>query len=142
MGDTNLAKLDHFKIAHEILEVKFIETQQVKEGVGCDTYSFVNDNSRDLAIVRVKAGHKTPLQKILKGTRTIEGFLEGAAVLTVRSEDGNIKSYTFKSSDSPKEIEVNVGQVMQWVAAPDTGLTFYEICYPPYKDGRFENLPE
>jgi hypothetical protein len=41
--------------------------------------------------------------------------------------------------DAYKEVIVKVGETMQWVAA-ESGLTFYEICEPPYIDGRFENL--
>jgi hypothetical protein len=29
---------------------------------------------------------------------------------------------------------------MQWTAKTD--LIFYEICYPKYEDGRYENLTE
>jgi hypothetical protein len=31
---------------------------------------------------------------------------------------------------------------MQWAAAVDSELIFYEICEPPYKEGRYESLPE
>ena len=30
----------------------------------------------------------------------------------------------------------------KWTAPSDTDLVFYEICDPPYQDGRFEDLPE
>ena len=122
--------------------VAYIETMQVKEGVVCDTYSFVGDDNQDLAIVRVTKGCKTPLQKILQGTQTIEGFLSGKGTLMVQHEDGTTKTYTFNSASPDKEVEVNVGQIMQWTAPDDVDLIFYEICTPPYKDGRFENLPE
>ena len=29
---------------------------------------------------------------------------------------------------------------MQWEASKNSNLVFYEVCYPPYQDGRFENL--
>lgn len=38
------------------------------------------------------------------------------------------------------EITVNIGDVMQWEAAPDSSLVAYEICYPPYEEGRYEEL--
>ena len=47
--------------------VTYVETMQVKDGVSCDVYTFDNDNSKDLAIVTVDKGSKTPLQKIQKG---------------------------------------------------------------------------
>jgi hypothetical protein len=31
---------------------------------------------------------------------------------------------------------------MQWFADDDSSLTAYEICYPPYEDGRYENISE
>jgi hypothetical protein len=37
------------------------------------------------------------------------------------------------------EVEVKIGETMQWQAAPDSDLEVYEICFPPYADGRFEN---
>lgn len=122
--------------------VTYIETMQVKDGVECDTYSFDGDGTKDLAIVRVAKGSKTPLQKVLLGNKTIEGFVGGKGTLIIRQEDGTAQSYHFDEADASqvKSVEVKVGQIMQWSA--DTNLTFYEICNPPYQDGRFENLPE
>lgn len=122
--------------------VAYIETMQVKDGVECDTYSFVGDDAQDLAIVRVTKGFKTPLQKILQGNKTIEGFMEGKGTLVVQLEDGTTKTYDLDPTSTNKEVEVKVGQTMQWTAPSGTDLVFYEICDPPYKDGRFENLPE
>jgi hypothetical protein len=132
----NLEKLKHFNDE----EVSFIETMQVKDGVTCDVYVFNNDVSKDLGVVTVSMGHKTPLQKVLLGDKTIEGFISGAGVLTINKENGNVESYKFPSDTQPKEIEVKVGEIMQWEADKDVDLVFYEICYPPYKDGRYENL--
>lgn len=39
-----------------------------------------------------------------------------------------------------KSVVVKVDQVMQWHANGYSDLIFYEICEPPYQDGRFENL--
>lgn len=140
-----MPKLTNFSINGSDLLVRYKETQQVKEGVECDIYEFIDDTTRDLAIIRVKAGYKTPLQKVLKGKITIEGFLDGRATLTITSsKTGSIpKIYSFDSKqDVGKEVMVLVGETMQWSADTQTGLTFYEICTPPYKDGRFKNLPE
>ena len=134
-------KLTQFKLAGELVPVEFVETQAVKEGVECDIYLFTDDSSKDLAIVRVSKGYKTPLQRVLLGNRTIEGLYSGSGTLTVQSNDGEIKSALFNSQDDAP-IVVEVGQIMQWYANKDTGLVFYEICEPPYADGHFENLPE
>jgi hypothetical protein len=124
--------------------IRFIETLQVKVGVECDTYAFEVDSSKDLAIVRVKMGFKTPLQRVMKGERTVEGFLSGAGTLVVWATDGAAKTYDFKPGDGTDKtgVEVAKGQLMQWSADKDEDLVFYEICEPPYEDGRFEDLPE
>ncbi len=49
--------------------VVFVETMEVDEGVECDVYEFIGDKSKDLGIIRIKAGGKTPLQKVLKGEK-------------------------------------------------------------------------
>jgi hypothetical protein len=135
-------KLSGFKSGGGNHEVSFIETMQVKEGVWCDVYAFVGDNTKDLAIVRVTKGFKTPRQRILQGSSTIEGLLEGKGTFTVQQEDGTVNNYVLDATSDNKEIEVKIGQIMQWAAPDDTDLVFYEICDPPYQDGRFENLPD
>lgn len=125
------------------LAISFVESQEIKEGVAADLYTFDNDNTKDLAIVRVARGYKTPLQRILKGTKTIEGYMSGTGALTVRNQDNIQKKYVFIEGDdnnSPTEMEVKIGELMQWSAQTD--LTFYEICELPYEDGRFEDLSE
>lgn len=117
-------------------KIKFIETTQVKEGVVCDVYEFEDDSSKDLGIVKVSKGLKTPLQKVLSGEKTIEIFKEGVGVLTIIGSDKQERIYTFPGEQA--EVEVKIGEIMQWEATED--LTFAEICYPPYKDGRFLNL--
>jgi hypothetical protein len=137
-----MSKLKSFRIDDKVVPVSFIETMTVKDGVECDVYTFANDNSKDLAIVRVTKGYKTPLQRILKGDKTIEGFIDGQGTLTVRSADNTARTYNFSADNDNSAVVVEVGEVMQWFADGDTGLTIYEICEPPYEDGRFENLPE
>ena len=132
-------KLTIFNIGSYSEHVSFIETQQVKNGVECDIYKFTDDDTKDLAIVRVQTGCKTPLQKILSGTTTIEGFISGSGTLSV-NDGSNTKTHTFTNDDTGKEIVLGVGQTMQWTA--ENSLVFYEICSPPYEDGRFQNLSE
>ncbi|MDZ7786299.1 MAG: hypothetical protein U5L95_04225 [Candidatus Saccharibacteria bacterium] len=131
-----MGKLTTFERNEKTLELKFLETQQVKNGVVCDVYEFVTDNSCDLGIVAVESGRKTPRQKILSGDKTIEGYVSGQGVLEVKKPDGKIHEYMFPSTEN--EVELHVGDTMQWIA--ETDLVFYEICYPAYSDGRFQNL--
>lgn len=121
-------------------EVSFVETIQIKEGVVCDVYSFINDDSKDLGIVTLSKGYKTPLQRVLLGDKTIEGFMGGTGILTIQKEGEDTQNYKFPDTAQPKEIDVKVGELMQWEAGTNENLEFYEICYPPYKDGRYENL--
>jgi len=128
--------LMNFKFENNELAVAFLGTTKVAEGVECDVYEFVGDESKDLGIIWVEAGHRTPLQKVLRGERTIEGYISGKGNLIVTS-GGVKKVYT---AEKGLEAEIKVGETMQWQAAPDSDLEVYEICYPPYESGRFENL--
>jgi len=76
------------------------------------------------------------LQKVLKGDRTIEGYVSGEGESTIIGLDGKQKIY---QAQKGLEVEVEIGELMQWQAAPDSDLEVYEICFPPYADGRFEN---
>jgi hypothetical protein len=133
-------KLTHFKVNSRVEKVTFVETQAVKEGVDCDIYSFDSDASKDLAVVCVQPGFKTPLQKVLLGDKTIEGFMNGAGILSTWAVDGLQRNYSFDEENKSEEVSVKIGEMMQWSADQDLGLTFYEICEPPYEDGRFENV--
>jgi hypothetical protein len=132
-------KLTSFVVNGESVTIIFIETQQVSEGVECDVYTFLHDDSRDLAIVTVIKNHKTPLQRIVSGTKTIEGFVSGSGTLSIGSIDETVKIYSFNSKSEPHEVIVSINQTMQWCAVGDN-LRFYEICEPSYADGRFETL--
>jgi hypothetical protein len=118
--------------------VKFIESLEVKDGVVCNVYEFVNDKSKDLGIVGVQKGYKTPLQLVVSGEKTLEVFQSGLGVLTVIDQSENKHEYKFPNGQS--EVKVKVGEKMQWEAFDD--LVFAEICYPPYKEGRFKDLIE
>lgn len=54
-----IEKLNHLTVGSASLVVKFIETHSLKDGVDCDTYSFADNSSRDLAIITVQEGFKT-----------------------------------------------------------------------------------
>jgi hypothetical protein len=132
-----MSKLTHFTFSGQALPVEYVETQQVKEGVECDVYKFKADNTKDLAIVRVKKGCTTPIQLIMKGNKTTEGFSGGRGVLEVKTKSGEVTKYPFPETEQ-KEVELGIGDTMQWEAKED--LMFYEICDPPYEDGRFKDL--
>lgn len=118
--------------------VKFIETQTVKDGVECDVYSFVDDGRKDLGIIRMKKGLQTPKQLILKGDKTIEGFLVGKADLTFSTASQGETIYSYSDESYGVDTVLGVGDTMQWYASEDSVL--YEICYPPYEAGRFKEL--
>jgi len=133
--------LTSFVVDGEELPIAFVETMEVKEGVNCDVYTFDGDDTRDLAIIAVDKGVSTPLQRVLKGTRTTEGYIWGEGKLTITREDGSKESHTFPGLEPvSRAFHVGVGDTMQWTAQDD--LTFYEVCEPPYVDGRFENLSD
>ncbi|MDZ4231500.1 MAG: hypothetical protein U1C52_01790, partial [Patescibacteria group bacterium] len=113
-----------------------------KDGVVCDVYKFTEDDSKDLAIVRVEAGSATPLQKILLGDRTIEGYVSGKGVLTITRANGEKEVYQVGNDDmqEPFSKVLMIGDTMQWQADKIGELVFYEVCFPPYKDGRFEDI--
>lgn len=118
--------------------VTFIETQRVKDGVTCDVYTYDNDKRKDLGIISASPGAETPLQRMQKGDKTIEGFVDGVGTFTVTRQEGGTEEYHFPGET--KEVKVAVGDVMQWKASRTNELIFYEVCYPPYEDDRFENL--
>ncbi len=130
-----MTKLSQLILEDNVVEIEFVETQSICEGVTCDVYKFKNDVTRDLAIVEVKRGFRTPRQQVLHGEKTIEGFIEGEGMLTVDAEN-----FIFSSGTNDKECEVRIGQTMQWHANGKTDLIFYEICSPPYESGRFKEL--
>jgi hypothetical protein len=80
--------------------VQFVEGIAVAEGVRCFTYRLNNDNSRDLALVHVKGGSKTPLQRVVQSNRTTEGYIDGRGTLTVGLESGEDHIYVFPDSDT------------------------------------------
>jgi len=116
--------------------VKFINSSTVKGGVVCDVYEFADDNTKDLGIVHVKKGFKTPLQLVMEGSKTLEVFVQGQGILTVIDINGQKHAYSFPSDQT--EVEVHIGETMQWESLED--LVFAEVCYPPYTKGRFKNL--
>lgn len=132
-------KLDSTNLQGKQLKVSYVETQHVKDGVKCDIYTFINDSTKDLAVVRVDAASKTPLQRVVSGDETVELYKSGSGTLSVKDINGNTKEYVYREGDVAEEVIVKIGEEMQWCAA-DKPLVFYEICTPAYEDGRFEHI--
>ena len=124
-------------------KVSYIETMQVTNGVECEVYTFPEDPSKDLGIIRIEPGKKTPLQKVLKGEKTVEGYISGKGKLTITHPDDTETVFRVDgSTQEPVIVTVNIGETMQWEADKDSDLVAFEICIPPYEDGRFENVVE
>lgn len=136
----NTDRLRTFEVGQHTVPVSYGETSQVADGVTCDTYTFDDDKHKDLGIVHVAAGAKTPRQRIVSGDLTVEQHVSGRATLRVEREDGLRQRFRFRGDLSRRAIWLGAGDVMQWHAKDD--LTFAEVCYPPYEAGRFENLSE
>lgn len=123
--------------------VEFDTTTNVTPGVTCDVYRFTNDTGKDLGIIHIEGGHKTPLQRVLKGDKTIEGYISGKGKLTITKTTGQKEIFEFNNkSVEPFAKTVAIGELMQWEANKDSTLVAYEVCVPPYKDGRYENVEE
>jgi hypothetical protein len=141
MKNTNQSvHLDKFEFENASQSVEFVEATNVVEGVKCDIYKFTDDNTKDLGIINIDSGKKTPLQKVLKGEKTIEGYVSGSGKLVVMRNGGKEEVYKVKDGDPPLSVDVEVGETMQWEASPNSKLVVYEVCFPPYEDGRFKNL--
>jgi len=121
--------------------VKFVETQHVKDGVTCDVYKFVNDLSKDLGIIFISKGCATPRQKVLLGETTLEGYISGEGTLIIEWKDASKEEFGVNLKTKEFSKEIGIGDIMQWKADKGKDLVAYEICYPPYQDGRYENLP-
>lgn len=133
--------LTEFVFKEGLKGVDFVETVQVIEGVECDVYSVRGDNSKDLGIIRIGLGAKTPLQKVLKGKRTVEGHVSGRGKLIITRADGEEEVYPVYDDIKKKfQIDVGIGDTMQWQADENSELVAFEMCIPPYENGRYENL--
>ena len=127
-----------FSIEGKEYTITHVDTSVVKEGVACDVFRFTDRTDVDLGVVTVAPEVSTPLQRVIEGEATLEGFIDGSGTLeVVRKATGEIEEYTFPGEHT--EVTVSIGDVMQWTAGPN-GLEFYELCWPPYEDGRFEDL--
>ena len=138
--DLQDGRLEVFPIDGVLQPVTYIETEQVAEGVECDVYKFNGDDARDLGILHIQDGYETPVQRILHGERTIEGYISGSGTFLQEHDTGFRREYKIDHNDGrPFEVELGTGSIMRW-SADGSDLIAYEICYPPYQKGRFEVL--
>lgn len=139
MTSGNREYLAEFEFEGTSRPILFVETELITEGVECDVYAFPQDTSMDLGIIRIEPGYRTPLQRVLHGQRTIEGYMSGEGQLSVTRSDGNNEIYQVDPMTGKLSVDINIGDLMQWQAG-SARLIAYEICIPPYQDGRYKNL--
>lgn len=133
-----MSKLNSFKLDDELLELKYESTNEVKLGVICDVYSVIGRTDLDFALVEMKSGSSTPLQLVKGGERTIEIHVSGVGQFFFQ-ENEKAEPKLFDLEDGkPFKLTIPIGSKVRWIA--ETDLTFAEVCYPPYEDGRYINL--
>ena len=133
-------RFETFLHNEETLAVVFIESSEVFPGVICDVYGIPGSTERDLGVISIEASKKTKPQKVLGGDQTIEGFMSGKGTLIILKPSCEKLIYKVGPGDEGLTFMVEVEDIMQWRAEED--LVVYEICYPPYEKGRFENLED
>ena len=119
--------------------VKFIERMVVvKNSVTCDVYEI--NGEKDLAIIHIAPNGATPLQQVIQAeTITLEEHVYGEGKLVIKRKNGEIE--VFDTTTGKINVLVNQGDYMQWQNTSNNAeLTAFEVCYPPYQDGRYHNL--
>ena len=133
-----MEKLSKFTLDNEVLDLKYESTNEVKTGVMCDVYSVRERTDVDFAFVKMESGCSTPLQLVLGGEKTVEIHLSGAGQFFFQ-ENEQAEPEVFRLEDGkPFQLTIPIGSKVRWTA--ETELTFVEVCYPPYEDGRYRNL--
>lgn len=92
-------------------EFNIAEADVVTEGVFCWAYKNPNDSEKDLGVVLVLAGYKTPKQLVKGGNRTLEVYLAGEGKLMIEREGAilEIPCYSRKTL----EFDLKIGDIMQ-----------------------------
>lgn len=133
-------RISSFTLDGVSLPVLFVEAEpNIYPGVTCHVYGFVGDKNKDLAIVEIEPGGKTPAQEVLEGDRTIELYVHGEGTLYVVRKNGVKEVHV---ATEGLIVEVQLGDKMQWKAVEGRNLIFAEVCQPPYSEGRYKNLEE
>lgn len=137
-----MKKIETFNFNGQVLKTNFEERSEVVTGVVCDVYSHPETTAQDLGVITIQPGMKTPWQKVLQGNKTIEGYISGKGKLTINHVSGSLSTFEVSPDTEGFSYEVKIGELMQWQAAYDSVLVVFEVCFPPYQDGRFENLDD
>jgi len=132
--------LESFSHRNKTLQVVLQGSFEVFPGVICDVYIHPETKERDLGVITIKQGAKTFPQKVQRGIETIEGYMSGRGKLIIVKPSGDKLVFNVGPEDEGFSHTVEIGDTMQWQASKDEDLMVFEICYPPYDDGRFENL--
>ena len=135
------SKIELFTHSGETLAVIFQESYTVVPGVVCDVYIHPETKKRDLGIITIEPRTQTPRQRVLGGDETIEGYVSGKGKLTITHRDGMESVFEVSPEHEGFSHPVEIGEIMQWQADENESLVVFEICFPPYQDGRFENIP-
>lgn len=133
-------KVETFTFRGETLKTELIESSQVFPGVVCDAYLHPETKKRDLGVIYIEANHHTLPQKVLTGEETIEGYISGKGRLIIKKASGERLVFEVNGDSEGFAQTVEVGDTMQWQA--DEALVVFEVCYPPYEAGRYENLTD
>lgn len=138
--------LETFRFKGQLLPVKHVKTVAEAPGVTSDVYTFLTRNmlratNRDLAILHFEPGASLPRQRMVQGITTVEGFISGDGILHIVRANGQEETHFFRGRNSGRPIvEVHMDDIMQLRAFKRSPFESFEICYPPYTDGRFQDL--
>lgn len=136
-------RIESFNYQDQELSAEYQETVEVIPGkVFCDVYTHPETQERDLGIISISAGANTPVQRVILGEETIEGYLSGKGKLIVIHNDGSIAEYPVDETTEGFTCSIWEGQTMQWQADSEEPLEIFEICYPPFEEGRFESISQ
>lgn len=125
------SNLYDFSVSGRMRTIAFEKTLHVTDGVEADLYTFVDDHTHILTIYTVKAGMRTLNRKVTDGQRVIEGYVRGRGTLTVSSASGAKDTYYFEKEGHTKDVIVESGQTVQWIAPHDSDLVYYEVTPIP-----------
>jgi hypothetical protein len=143
--NNGVERMTHFEFRGVLREVVYIETTKVRDGVECDVYGFVGDKTKDLGIIRIEEEKETPRQRVNLDPDfviefTEEGYFSGDGSFLIRRLGEEIQEmYEVNAETSRFSILVERGEEMKWRAGKG-GLVAYEVCKPPYEDGRYIDL--
>lgn len=136
-------KLTSFLFNGDSRPVKFSKTEQEADGVVCDEYFFVGDNSMDLGIYKFEPGKRLPRRLVLGGIETIEEYISGKGWLLIWRSGGGTESYSLGFTGAALNLRkvLHVDDEYRWIAADGCELEVSEVCIPSYAKGRFEDMP-